>query len=86
MEFLADTSIIDQIIDWFGSDVKFQKTDTDADSKVRVLIKASPAAMEYWAMQYMNYVEVITPIALREKIKENLENAAEKYRANEERK
>lgn len=79
VEFLADTSIIDQIIDWFGREVKFQKTDTDEESKVRVLIKASPAAMEYWAMQYMNYVEIITPVSLREKIKKNLKNAAGKY-------
>ena len=30
-------------------------------------------------MQYLNYVEVVSPSELRDKIKENLENAIKKY-------
>jgi predicted DNA-binding transcriptional regulator YafY len=36
-------------------------------------------AKEYWAMQYLNTVEVISPISLREKLKQNLKNAMQKY-------
>lgn len=79
VEFLADTSIIDQIIDWFGMEIRFKKTDDE--NKIRVLIKASPGAMEHWAMQYVNYVEVVSPKALREKITESLRKASEKYGA-----
>ncbi len=78
IEFLADVSIIDQIIDWFGNDVKFVK-DAD-DTKVKVILKASPNAMEHWAMQYINYVEITSPESLRERIKESLESSVKKYR------
>ena len=36
-------------------------------------------AMEYWAMQYMNYARVVSPQALAEKIKANVQNSPEKY-------
>ena len=79
IEFVADISIIDQIIDWFGMEIRFKKTDDE--NKIRVLIKASPSAMEHWAMQYVNYVEVISPKSLRERITESLRKASEKYEA-----
>ena len=40
--------------------------------------KASPNAMEYWAMQYLNYVEIKLPISLRERIKNDLQKTKEK--------
>jgi predicted DNA-binding transcriptional regulator YafY len=36
--------------------------------------------MEYWAMQYMNAVEVLSPKELRERIKKNVQVANEKYK------
>lgn len=77
IQLLASVGIIDQVIDWFGKDVKIEKTDNE--NQVRVSLKASPSAMEHWAMQYLNYVEVIAPKHLREQIKENLENGLGKY-------
>ena len=35
--------------------------------------------MEHWATQYINYVEVTKPIELREKIRDSLKVAQEKY-------
>lgn len=35
--------------------------------------------MEFWAMQYLNAVQVLTPLALRKKIEENVLAAAKKY-------
>ncbi len=77
IEFLADVEIIDQIIDWFGNEVRIMKTEDEGRVKVR--IKASPNAMEHWAMQYINYVEITSPESLRERMKETLERGAEKY-------
>lgn len=76
VEFIADAKIVDQIIDWFGSDVKFTKID---DEKVVAVVTASTGAMEYWAMQYLNFVEIISPSSLREKIKENIKTAEKRY-------
>lgn len=78
IEFIASKKTIDQIVDWFGTDVKFTELDEDKD-KIKVNLKASPNAMEYWAMQYLNVVEIIKPVELREKIKENLKAAQAKY-------
>lgn len=77
IEFTAHRGIIDQIVDWFGNEVNFTEVDKDY---VSVSIKASPNAMEHWAMQYINYVEITKPAALRERIKENLKAAEEKYK------
>ena len=67
--------MIDQIVDWFGYDFS---TD-NKDGKLIVTVNASPYAMEYWAMQYLNYVEIISPSSLREQIITNLKNASSKY-------
>lgn len=77
IEFLADAAIVDQIIDWFGPGIRFMET---GDEKVvRVCLTASPNAMEYWAMQYLNYVEVLEPESLRERIREQLQKGLGKY-------
>jgi predicted DNA-binding transcriptional regulator YafY len=75
--FRADTQIIDQIIDWFGTDVRIRET-YDKE-KIEVSIKASPTAMEYWAMQYLHHVEILQPESLRTQIREALEDGLKKY-------
>ena len=78
IEFLADIGIVDQIVDWFGPSMRFAKTDDE--KTVRVCLNASPNAMEHWAMQYLNYVEIIEPESLRERIKEGLKKGIKKYK------
>lgn len=77
IEFIASKSIVDHIVDWFGSEVEFKELDK---SNVIVWVKASPNAMEYWAMQYINHVEIVKPVKLRNKIIENIKKADEKYK------
>lgn len=76
--FDANISIIDQIIDWFGNDIKINKDEND-EKLIHVEVKASQTAMYYWAIQYVNYVKVTYPTALKGKIKESLIKAIEKY-------
>jgi len=78
IHFTADIEIIDQIIDWFGTDIRIMKGEDD--KKIEVSLKASPNAMGYWAMQYINHVEITSPESLRKRIKESLERGLEKYR------
>ena len=77
IDFIADVGIIDQIIDWFGSDIRIAKTDDE--SKVRISVKASPNAMVHWAMQYIDHVEIVSPESLRARVKTALENGLKKY-------
>lgn len=76
IEFKADKCIIDQIVDWFGNEVDFKEAD---ENNVIVSLKASPNAMEHWAMQYINFVEILKPLSLRERIIENLKKGFGKY-------
>ena len=69
IQFITEPWMVDQVIDWFGKDIKIENSDDK--NQVRVSLMASPYAMEHWAMQYLNHVEVIAPEHLRNKIKEN---------------
>ena len=78
IEFVADSFIVDQIVDWFGRDIKMTSV-LGIEGKVKVELFASPLAMEHWALQYLNHVEVKKPQELREKIKASLAEAMKKY-------
>ena len=78
IDFIADECIVDQIVDWFGKDIRMT-TLPDDDKKVKVELVASPNAMEHWAMQYLNYVEVTSPQHLRERLRESLNKGIGKY-------
>lgn len=75
VEFIADAAIIDQVIDWFGKDIKI----AERDGKYLVGVSVSPNAMEYWALQYAKAVEIVSPNFLREKVVNSLRSAYEKY-------
>ena len=78
IEFVADASIIDQVIEWFGDGAKIMKTADE--NKIKVFVKASPNAMVHWAMQYIEFVEVTAPDELRERIKDALKRGVKKYK------
>jgi predicted DNA-binding transcriptional regulator YafY len=78
IEFVTVPSIVDQVIDWFGKDIAVRGAD-DPD-KVIISLWASPNAMEHWALQYLNHIEVIAPAHLRDRIRESLQNGVEKYK------
>ena len=79
IDFVADVGIVDQIIDWCGNDIKITKN-SDDEKKINVSVVASPNAMEHWAMQYINYMEIVQPVLLRNRIIEALENGLKKYK------
>lgn len=75
----ASREIIDQIVDWFGEQAKISNI-RDDEEHIKVVIKASPMAMEHWIMQYSNFAEVLSPQSLRDKIGASLKAAAKKYK------
>ncbi|MCR5660938.1 MAG: WYL domain-containing protein [bacterium] len=83
IEFKAAKFLINDIIDWFGQKHLRVSLDKKAD-KLYVSIKASPMAMNHWAMQYLPYVEIIKPRSLRESIEKCIKQAAELYEINNE--
>ena len=79
IEFIADEYIVDQIVDWFGLDIKMSAIPNNP-GKVKVDLFASPNAMEHWALQYLNHVEVTKPAHLRERIRNSITGAFDKYK------
>ena len=78
IEFIVDDYIVDQVVDWFGKDIKMSKLPND-DKKVKVSLIASPNAMEHWALQYLNHVEIRKPKSLRARIRDSLLKGIGKY-------
>lgn len=76
--FISEPWAIDQIVDWFGKNIVIKPQ----NEKYLVIVKTSLRAMEFWAMQYLNVVEILMPISLRDKLRENLINGVEKYTRN----
>ncbi len=72
---ITNEKMVDQIIDWFGKDVDI----SGEAENVKVTLTASPKAMLYWCVQYADEVELLSPISLREEIKEFLNKAITKY-------
>lgn len=67
--------VLYQIVDWFGDNAHISKS----DDRLKVTVKVSPYAMKYWAMQYLNHVEVLSPASLRREIADDLARAADRY-------
>lgn len=76
IELLADNSVVDQIVDWFGYDIQI----VPQGGGIRVQLKSSPNAMTYWALQFAEHVEILSPPYLREKVCSILQNACKKYK------
>lgn len=75
VEFLCDGWVLDHVVDWFGDNARISRQ----GERYKVSVRVSPMAMEYWAMQYLNAVEITFPQSLRQKIAANLHAAMEKY-------
>lgn len=77
--FRANRIILSDIVDWFGENVDFIEAD---EEYVTASVKVNSKAMKYWAIQYMKYVTVISPIELKEEICTIMENALGNYKKN----
>ena len=75
-KFKAKNYIIDQIVDWFGIDVKITKHN-DEESLIEVLVNEE--AFFCWAMQYALHTEVIEPTEMRERISDAVKELNKKY-------
>ena len=74
--FKVKKSAVNQVLDWFGTEVVFyEETEDEVTAKVVV----NPNAMKYWALQYADYVRIISPESLVENIKSTLKEALDGY-------
>ena len=66
VKFRANSDLASQIIDWFGTDVRFFNDD---GKTVDVRVTVNAQAMKYWALQYGQYVDILEPKQLRDSVK-----------------
>ena len=78
VKFRMKSSLISDVLDWFGYDVRLKKE--EGDDYVVATVTVNEQAMFYWAMQYGEYIEVLSPESLQEKLGEAARDMAEKYR------
>lgn len=67
---------IDTLIDWFGKDIKILE---EKDGEIIVRVVCSEYAIHYWALQYGPYFEVLEPLEIRQRLREDINKMAEKY-------
>ncbi len=76
VKFLADTDLMDELIDWFGKDFHIK---ADAGGKMLVTLRCNEEAMKYWALQYGDCIEIKEPQSLRRAVREVVVRMAAVY-------
>ena len=77
VSFKFDKYIINDVLDWFGKDIIFVE---EKDGKILAKTKVIIDAMKFWALQYSDYVTVISPKKLVDDIKGTLKNSIKNYK------
>lgn len=68
--------MIDNVIDWFGRDVKIESVD---DGNIRFKVYASVPAIRFWILQFGKYVKVLSPTSLCDIIKSDIAEMQKLY-------
>ena len=66
----------DELVDWVGRNFSERAAE---DGYFTATVKASPRAMLYWALQYNDNVEVLSPDSLRKDIISALKSTLATY-------
>lgn len=77
IKMIADKSILNELIDWFGKD--FRIDETENHNQIMIRLTCNEYAFFYWALQYGPYVEVLEPASLRSKIADTISEMNDKY-------
>ena len=77
-KFKAKNYLIDQIVDWFGTEVSIKPID-EKDEECMIEVVVNKEAFFCWAMQYSIHIEVMEPVNMRERISKAVRELNEKY-------
>lgn len=74
--FEFDSKILNDVIDWFGNNIVFKDLKNGMiEARTDVILDS----MKFWALQYAEYVKVISPKSLVDSIKKTLKESVKKY-------
>ena len=71
VEMLVDSKKLNDVIDKFGTNITIGEND---DGRLKITVKASLMGMKYWALQYLEFVEIVKPYELRSEIIDLIKN------------
>ena len=71
VELLVDPKKLSDVIDKFGTNIIIGENE---DGRLKITVKASLMGMKYWALQYLEYVEIVKPCELRNEIIDLIQN------------
>lgn len=74
--FRTQKTMVDQIIDWFGTELTFMN---ETENSVEVSVRVNENAMFFWLLQYGPFCEVLEPIDLRQRVKKAVDEMAARY-------
>ena len=74
--FRMKKTILNDVIDWFGTDIIFSD-ETEDEVTARVTVNWS--AMRHWALQYCRHIRILTPADLTETIRNDLSESLKAY-------
>ncbi|MBQ8316694.1 MAG: WYL domain-containing protein [Lachnospiraceae bacterium] len=77
VKLLVPDGWMNELIDWFGKDFRIQPS--SKEGMMEVVVQCNEKAMLCWALQYGQYVEVMEPMGLREKVRKAVSDMYEKY-------
>ena len=81
--FRAEEWVIDQAVDWFGKEIEISEATpacgSDGHDHFNITVRSSPGAMVYWALQFADGVEILSPDSVRLRVKNVLEKAINYY-------
>ena len=69
--------LINDVIDWFGTDIVFSD---ESEDEVTARVTVNLAAMRRWAVQYGPHIHIMSPSRLAEEVKIDLMAAANSYK------
>ena len=73
---INDEYAINYVLEWFGKNTHVYKR----NKAIFARIKANETALIYWCLQYGDYVELVSPLDTRNKIKDIVDNMYNKYK------
>lgn len=74
--FRMKKGILDDVIDWFGTDITFSD---ETEEEVTARVTVNWHAMRHWSLQYCRHIRIMSPIDLADTVKNDLQNALENY-------
>ena len=73
---------ITEIVDFFGDDYQicsYEKNNETGEKMMIVKVESTQDNMLIWARRFFDFIEIISPASLRQRLKDDITKACEKY-------